>query len=55
MSADESPLTQYVLKMKKYINPTTEVMHAQAMQALCQSVPQANNPIHAPERKEKAF
>lgn len=42
--------------MKKYINPTIEVMHVEAMQALCeQSVPQANNPKHAPERKEKAY
>ena len=38
--------------MKKYINPTIEVMHVEAMQALCQSVQQANNPVHAPARKE---
>lgn len=32
------------------------MMHINAMQALLSgSVPQANNPIHAPERKEKAF
>ena len=38
--------------MKNYINPTTEVMHVEAMQALCGSVEQPNNPNHAPARKE---
>jgi hypothetical protein len=38
--------------MKKYINPTIEVMHIEAMQALCESVPQAGNPSHAPARND---
>jgi hypothetical protein len=39
--------------MKNYINPTTEVIHVEAMQALCEgSVQQPSNPNHAPERKE---
>ena len=39
--------------MKKYINPTIEVMHVEAMQALCeQSNPMPDNPVHAPARKE---
>jgi hypothetical protein len=39
--------------MKKYINPTIEVILVEAMQALCdQSVQQLDNPNHAPARKE---
>jgi len=41
--------------MKKYINPTTEVMSVKTMMALCDGsgeVGQANNPNHAPRRIE---
>jgi hypothetical protein len=38
--------------MKKYINPTIEVMLVEAMQALCASVQQPTNPNHAPASKE---
>jgi len=40
--------------MKKYINPTIEVMHVKAMQAICQ-VSQGTQPGsagHAPARKD---